>query len=82
MKNQLVPQNRNNNSTIVTLNMNNSNVISFKPNTTMIKMFYIQRGIKLFNELPNNIKIINNNRKLKLEIKKWYASLFHQQSYV
>lgn len=77
MKNQLVPHNRNNNSAIVTLNMNNSNLISFKPNTTMIKMFYIYREIKLFNELPNNIKIINNNPKFKLEIKKWYARLFH-----
>lgn len=49
-------------------------------NTTIvyvIKMFYTYRGIKLFNELPNNIKITINNRKFKLEIKKLYAHLFH-----
>jgi hypothetical protein len=77
IKNQLVPHNKNNNNTIVTWNMNDGNFILFKPNTVMIKIFYIYMGIKLFNELPNNVKIINNNRKFKLEIKKWYARIFH-----
>lgn len=34
-------------------------------------------GVKLFNELPNNTKVINDNLKFKREIKKRYARLFH-----
>jgi len=38
----------------------NNNLKLLKCNTTLMKMFYINRGIELFNRLPNNIKTIKN----------------------
>lgn len=40
-------------------------------------MYYMYRGIQLFNDLPNNIKVINNSQQFKLEIKIWRERLFH-----
>ena len=72
IKNQYKSQNKK-----ITRNTDKGNLKLFKPNTNVIKLFYIYRGIKLFNDLPNNIKLINNKKQFKMEIKRWYARLFH-----
>jgi len=40
-----------------------------------MKMFYINRGIELFNRLPNNIKTINNIKLFKYKINKLYMQI-------
>lgn len=40
-------------------NTNNGNLTLCKPNTTIIKLFYIYKGIRLYNALHNYIKSIN-----------------------
>ena len=44
-----------------------------------MKMFYINRGIELFNMLPNNIKTINNNKLFKFKINKLHMQ-FHDET--
>ena len=53
----------------------NNNLKLLKCNTTLMKMFYINRGIELFNRLPNNIKTINNNNLFKYKINKLYMQI-------
>lgn len=43
------------------------NGMLFKPDTAIIKMFYMYRGIKLFNDLPYNIEFINSTQQFKLK---------------
>lgn len=57
----------------------NNNLKPLKCNTTLMKMFYINRGIELFNMLPNNIKTINNNKLFKFKINKLYMQ-FHNET--
>jgi len=56
-----------------------NNLKPLKCNTTLMKMFYINRGIELFNMLPNNIKTINNNKLFKFKINKLYMQ-FHNDT--
>ena len=60
-----------------TRNLNTGNLALFKPNTTLIKLFYVYRGIQLFNKLPCYMKTIDNDLKFKFEIKKRFNNLFH-----
>jgi hypothetical protein len=62
-----------------TRNECNNNLKLLKCNTTLMKMFYVNRGIELFNRLPSNIKIINNNKLFKYKINKLYMQ-FHDKT--
>jgi len=52
--------------------MNNDNLRLIKPNTSLMSNYYINKGIKLFNQLSVNIKSINNDIKFKIMIKQLY----------
>jgi len=55
----------------------NGNLELFKPNTSLMGNYYINRGIKLFNHLPlKYIKLIDNDIKFKVMIKKLYTQHF------
>jgi len=56
-----------------TRGIRNGNLELFKPNTSLMGNYYINRGIKLFNQLPLNIKLIDNDIKFKVIIKKLYT---------
>jgi hypothetical protein len=47
-----------------------------KPNTTLIQNYYMIRALRLFNQLPVNIKLMDNNLKFKLMQKTLYMQLF------
>lgn len=51
---------------------NSGNLRLVKPNTSLMANYYINRGIKLFNHLPADIKQIYNINKFKLMIKNIY----------
>lgn len=40
-----------------------------KPNTTLMTNYYISKGIKLFNQLPDDVKQISKIKYFKLAIK-------------
>jgi hypothetical protein len=52
-----------------TREVNNGNLRLIKPNTSLIDNYYINKGIKLFNKLPANIKLIDNDIKFKIMVK-------------
>jgi hypothetical protein len=54
----------------------NGNLRLIKQNTTLMKNYYINKGIKLFNQLPTDIKQIHNKNKFKSAIKNMYMKLF------
>lgn len=45
-----------------------------------MKIFYINRGIDLFNMLPNNIKTVNCNKLFKFKINKKPYMQFHDKT--
>lgn len=53
-----------------TRGMINGNLKIIKPNRSLTSNYYISRGIKLFNRLPINIKLIDNDITFKTIIKK------------
>lgn len=57
---------------IETRNTINRNLRLIKPNTTLSFNYCVYREIKLFNNLPYNIKTIQNKSRFKYEIKKMY----------
>lgn len=61
-------------NTYNTREANNDNLL--KLNTSLMCNYYINREIKLFNQLPDNIKLIDNDIKLKLMTKKLYMQSF------
>lgn len=60
-------------NTLNTKNECNNNRRFTKYNTTLMKHFYINRGIKLFNMSPNNIKTIIINKVVKFRLTKRYT---------
>lgn len=51
---------------------NDGNLRLIKQNTTLMTNYYINKGIKLFNQLPTDVKQIYNINKFKLAIKNIY----------
>lgn len=58
-----------------TRGMINGNLNLIKHNTSLMSNYYINRGINLFNRLPTNIKLINNDVKFKIILKNMYMPI-------
>lgn len=63
-------------NTYKTRGMSNGNLELFKPNTSLMGNYYINIGIKLFIRLPIDVKLIDNDVKFKVMIKKLYTQYF------
>jgi hypothetical protein len=53
------------------------NLRLIKSNITLMANYYTNKIIKLFNQLPSDIKQVDNINKFKLKIKNIYMRLFY-----
>lgn len=60
----------------ITRGINNGNLRLIKPNTTLMANYYINRGIRLYNQLLADIKLIIYNIKFKITIEKLFIQSF------
>lgn len=56
------------------------NLIPNKHNTKATENLYVIKGTKLFNKLPHNIKVVENNSRFKIVINRIKLQLFRRKS--
>lgn len=60
----------------------NENLGLIKSNTSLMGNYYINRGIKIFNRLPINLKFVDNDIKFKTMLKNYISNPFKILMYV